>query len=108
MEIQLKKGILELCILSLLAEKDYYVYDLIKEIRNYIDMTAGAVYPLVKRMEHYEYVISYCGESKEGPLRKYYQLTQNGFDRYYLLKEEWRKLCINIDKLLDRNEEKII
>lgn len=99
---------MEICVLSLLTEKDYYAYDLIKEIRNYIDITDGAVYPLVKKLEYYEYVASYCQESKEGPVRTYYQLTKKGLNRYQLLKEEWRQLCVNIDKMLERKGEKVI
>ena len=81
MNIQFKKGVLELLVLSLLIDKDRYGYELVEEISGHINISEGTIYPLLRRLKNDGYVDTYLQESQTGPPRKYYKLTVGGFYR---------------------------
>ena len=89
MNIQFKKGVLELCALALLAKKNRYGYELVNEISKTISISEGTIYPLLRRLKNDGYVTTYLEESSEGAPRKYYQLTKSGNEMERELKEEW-------------------
>jgi PadR family transcriptional regulator, regulatory protein PadR len=76
--VQLKKGILELCVLAVLDRKDCYGYELVNEISKNIEISEGTIYPILRRLNQEGYFITYLQESQEGPPRKYYKLTDTG------------------------------
>ena len=77
-EIQLKKGVLGLCVLALLARADSYAYEIAATLSDAIDMGEGTIYPLMRRMQSDGQVETYMVESPSGPSRKYYRLTDAG------------------------------
>ena len=89
MNIQFKKGVLELCTLALLAKKNRYGYELVNEISKNISISEGTIYPLLRRLKNDGFVTTYLEESREGAPRKYYQLTEAGKKMEKELKEEW-------------------
>ncbi len=89
MNIQFKKGVLELCALALLAKKNRYGYELVNEISKTISISEGTIYPLLRRLKNDGYVTTYLEESSEGAPRKYYQLTKSGKEMEKELKKEW-------------------
>jgi len=89
MNIQFKKGVLELCALALLAKKNRYGYELVNEISKNISISEGTIYPLLRRLKNDGFVTTYLEESSEGAPRKYYQLTEAGKKMERELKEEW-------------------
>jgi PadR family transcriptional regulator PadR len=89
MNIQFKKGVLELCALALLAKKNRYGYELVNEISKTISISEGTIYPLLRRLKNDGFVTTYLEESSEGAPRKYYQLTKAGKEMEKELKEEW-------------------
>lgn len=89
---QLKKGVLELCVLSILREQDHYGYNLVKEISSKFPVTEGTIYPLLRRLTAEEYVTTYLVESEQGPARKYYTLTEKGSIYRDELALEWKQL----------------
>ncbi len=89
MNIQLKKGVLELCVLSMLTKKDCYGYELVNEISKNIMIAEGTIYPLLKRLKDENYLTTYLEESQEGPPRKYYKLTSLGEKTKDTLAKEW-------------------
>ena len=89
MNTQLKKGVLELCVLSVLSKKDCYGYELISEISKYISISDGTVYPILRRLTKEGYFTTYLQESMEGPPRKYYRLTSIGYNYKESLEREW-------------------
>ena len=93
MNIQLKKGVLELCVLALLEKRDCYGYELVQELSSHIEISEGTVYPLLRRLGKEEYFTTYLQESSEGPPRKYYQLLEKGKQYLYALIEEWTQLA---------------
>jgi len=89
MNIQFKKGVLELCVLSVLDNKDCYGYELVNEISESIAISEGTIYPLLRRLKIDGRVTTYLQESQEGPPRKYYSLTDLGRETKENLKKEW-------------------
>ena len=78
MNVQLKKGILELIVLVAVREKHMYAYQLVAEVSKVVDVNEGTIYPLLKRLTNEKYFETYLRESTEGPPRKYYHLTASG------------------------------
>jgi PadR family transcriptional regulator PadR len=101
MDTQFKKGVLELCVLSLLTKKDYYGYELVEKISRTISISEGTIYPLLRRLQNEGYLTTYFQESKEGPSRKYYQLTKKGKEQEYRLKSEWKSFAEKVKKLME-------
>jgi PadR family transcriptional regulator, regulatory protein PadR len=101
MNIQFKKGVLEICVLSVLAHKDCYGYELVGEISKRIDISEGTIYPLLRRLKDEGYVTTYLQESAEGPPRKYYRLTESGRKEEYEQKDEWMRFAASVNALLE-------
>lgn len=100
MNIQFKKGVLELCVLALLDKQDRYGYELVQKISDRIAISEGSVYPLLRRLKKEEYFTTYLQESKEGPSRKYYRLTDKGRDYLHQLIKEWQQFSIGVNELV--------
>lgn len=100
MNIQFKKGVLDLCVLALTAREDRYGYELAVVISSKFEVAVGSVYPLLTRMTLEGYFSSYLRESREGPPRKYYKLTPLGRDHLNELIEEWRSFTVSVDQLI--------
>src|SRR6201985_535061 len=78
MQVQLKKGVLEMCVLALLSKGDSYAYEIASRMADAVGMGEGTVYPLMRRMQNDGLVTTYLAESSSGPSRKYYKLTRSG------------------------------
>lgn len=100
MNIQFKKGVLELCVLSMVAAKDCYGYELVNEISKNILIAEGTIYPLLKRLKDEGYVTTYLAESQEGPPRKYYRITELGRDTRKQLFQEWFAFLDGVNKII--------
>lgn len=104
---QLKRGILEYCILLMIKKKPWYGYELISEISKWDIIAAkeSTIYPLLRRMQKEEYLESTWQDSQEGlPPRKYYQLTARGCEYLELMKIEWGHLVELITELKEGTE----
>lgn len=100
-EIQLKKGVLGLCVLALLSRGDSYAYEIASRMADAVDMGEGTIYPLMRRMQSEGLVKTYLEESPSGPSRKYYSLTETGRSRLAEQVSEWRGFTQAVDKLID-------
>lgn len=100
MNIQFKKGILELCVLSLLIEKDRYGYELFNDLSKNISVSEGTIYPLLRRLNKDGYFSTYLKESSEGPPRKYYKITDEGKRAFELLSKEWTEFLDGVKNIL--------
>lgn len=100
MNIQFKKGVLELCVLALLDSQDRYGYELVQKISERIVISEGSVYPLLRRLTKEEYFTTYLQESKEGPSRKYYSLTEKGRDYLEQLHKEWVQFSAGVNEVI--------
>ena len=88
-DIQLKKGALELCVLALLSQHDSYAYEIASRLADAIGMGEGTIYPLMRRLQNDGLVDTYLVESPAGPPRKYYRLTQAGSASFASQKVAW-------------------
>ncbi len=100
MNIQFKKGVLELCVLSMLERKNCYGYELVNEISKNILISEGTIYPLLRRLKSEGFVSTYLEESAEGPPRKYYKLIDLGRKKEGELKEEWFAFAKDVNNFL--------
>ena len=87
MDAQIRKGLLEFCVLAALRQGDSYGYQLLKDIPEYIAMTESTLYPILRRLETGDRVSSYTREHN-GRLRKYFRITKQGLDTWIPF---WRK-----------------
>ncbi|EEL73471.1 PadR family transcriptional regulator [Bacillus cereus] len=101
MNVQFKKGVLELCVLALVKRKDSYGYELVQQISNKFLISEGSVYPLLRRLTKEGYFQTYLKESTEGPPRKYYQLTEQGETHFHLLVTEWRDFAKGVQEIIE-------
>ena len=107
MVTQFKKGVLELCVLSLISKKDCYGYEIVDLISRGIELSEGTIYPLLRRLTKEEYCTTYLKESSEGPPRKYYKISEKGVKRYKLLNEEWTEFSVQVTHVMDMDVEEI-
>ena len=99
-QVQLKKGVLELCVLALLSRGDGYAYDIASRLAKGIDMGEGTIYPLMRRLQQDGLVDTYLQESASGPPRKYYRLTNAGKASFEAQKSEWSAFSKAVEDIL--------
>ena len=100
-DIQLKKGVLGLCVLALLARRDSYAYEIASRLSDAIGMGEGTIYPLMRRMQNDGLVATRIVESSNGPPRKYYRLTPLGLSVFEAHRRDWRSFAGAVDALLE-------
>ena len=100
-DIQLKKGVLGLCVLAVLARNESYAYEIASHLSDAIGMGEGTIYPLMRRMQTDGLVATYLVESSSGPSRKYYKLTDAGRAALEAQRDEWRGFAVAVDALLE-------
>lgn len=100
MNVQFKKGALELCVLTLLREGEKYGYELAEAISSEISISEGTIYPLLRRLRNEGYFEVTLRESPEGPPRKYYRLTQKGVQTQEALYAEWKDFLQKVNHLI--------
>ena len=99
-EIQLKKGALELCVLALLSRADSYAYEIASRLAEAIGMGEGTIYPLMRRMQSEGLVETYLVETSSGPPRKYYRLTAAGKRSLTAQTEAWRAFSSAVESIV--------
>lgn len=100
MDIQLKRGLLDVCVLSAIKDEDSYGYKIIKDMKPYIEMSESTLYTILKRLELSAMLTVYTVEHG-GRLRKYYRITRAGLGRIEDFKEEWQEV-MSIYKFVTR------
>ena len=106
MNAQFKKGILELCVLSILVEEDVYGYAIINQLSKHIDVSDNSIYPILRRLTNENYFKTYLIESTEGAPRKYYQMTEKGFKYYLELRDEWNNFIGGVYRIINQGGKK--
>lgn len=106
LNVQFKKGVLNLCVLALVERQDMYGYELVQSISNQIEISEGSVYPLLRRLTSEGYFTTYLKESSEGPPRKYYQITELGKQNLKVLRDEWQSFSTGVNELIDEGERR--
>ena len=101
MNIQFKKGVLELCVLALISRREYYGYELVQSISRSINIAEGTNYPLLRRLTNEGCFTTSLRESEEGPPRKYYRITEKGRLYKDSLTAEWSSFIKSVSILLE-------
>ena len=91
MDAQLKRGLLDVCVLAAIKDEESYGYKIIKDIKPYIEMSESTLYTILKRLEGLE-LLTVRSAEHDGRLRKYYKITRAGLGRIEDFKEEWREV----------------
>ena len=91
MDIQLKRGLLDVCVLTAIKNEDSYGYQILKDIQPYIKMSESTLYTILKRLELSEMLTVRTSEHG-GRLRKYYHITNVGLTRIEDFKKEWSEV----------------
>ena len=91
MDTQIKKGVLEACVLTALRKEDSYGYQIIRDVSPCIAISESTLYPILKRLEGSGCLTTYSVEH-QGRLRKYYRITQQGKDKITAFLQEWKEV----------------
>ncbi len=91
MDIQLKKGLLEFCVLAVLKKSDSYGYQIVKDISTCIEIPESTLYPILKRLEAASYLETYS-VAHDSRLRKYYRITESGNEHMKEFLKDWEQV----------------
>ena len=100
MDIQLKRGVLDVCVLAAIKDEDSYGYKIIKDLKPILVLSESTLYTILKRLEEANMLVVRSVEF-EGRLRKYYHITKGGLDRIENFKNEWKEI-MDIYKFIDK------
>ena len=91
MDAQMKRGLLDICVLAAIKNEESYGYKIIKDMKPYMEMSESTLYTILKRLELAEMLTVRTSEHN-GRLRKYYRITRAGLERIEEFKNEWREM----------------
>lgn len=91
MDIQMKRGLLDVCVLASIKSEDSYGYKIIKDMKPYMELSESTLYTILKRLETAGMLTVHRAEHG-GRLRKYYHITEAGLKRIEVFKEEWKEI----------------
>ena len=91
MDIQLKRGLIDVCVLAAIKDEDSYGYKIIKDMKPYVDMSESTLYPILRRLEAAN-LLTVNTVVHNGRLRKYYHITPQGIKRIEDFKTEWNEI----------------
>lgn len=103
MDIQLKRGLLDVCVLAVIKDEDTYGYEIIKSLKPIMDMSESTLYTILKRLESNN-MLTVRTVEHDGRLRKYYHITSTGVKRIETFKEEWKEM-IEIYSFINKEGE---
>ena len=93
MDIQLKRGMLDVCVLAAIKDGESYGYKIIKDMTPYVTLSESTLYTILKRLEGAQ-MLTVRSAEHGGRLRKYYQITNQGRERIEDFKSEWREVML--------------
>jgi len=103
MDIQLKRGMLDVCVLAAIKDEDSYGYKIIKDLKPYVELSESTLYTILKRLEAASMLTVRTAEH-DGRLRKYYHITQAGVKRIEAFRNEWKEV-ISIYQFVTKGED---
>lgn len=104
MDVQLKRGLLDICVLAAIKDEDSYGYKIIKDMKPYIELSESTLYTILKRLETANMLTVRTAEH-DGRLRKYYRITANGIKRIEEFKKDWQEI-LSIYKFVTKEDER--
>ena len=104
MDGQLKRGLLDVCVLAAIKDEDSYGYRIVKDLNPYVEISESTLYPILRRLEAADLLTVRTAEHN-GRLRKYYHITPAGLERIAQFRQEWDEIMA-IYKYITREENK--
>lgn len=102
-ERQMRKGVIELCVLTILKKQEAYPSEIIEQLKaKDFQLLEGTLYPLLTRLKNAQLIDYRWEESENGPPRKYFSVTQQGIQFYETLRTSWEALIQSVDKILNQ------
>ena len=105
MDIQLKRGLLDVCVLAAIKDEDSYGYQIIKDIKPYVEISESTLYPILRRLEAAK-MLTVRSAEHNGRLRKYYHIEEAGLKRIEDFKEEWKEI-MSIYKFVTKESDDV-
>jgi PadR family transcriptional regulator PadR len=103
MDVQLKRGLLDVCVLAAIKNEDSYGYRIIKDMKPYLELSESTLYTILKRLELGE-MLTVRSAEHDGRLRKYYHITEKGLRRIEEFKDDWREI-VSIYRFVTKEEQ---
>lgn len=103
MDIQMKRGLLDVCVLAAIQNEDSYGYRIIKDVKPYVEISESTLYPILRRLESAE-LLTVRAVEHNSRLRKYYHITEAGRARIAAFAEEWKEI-MSIYRFVVREEQ---
>ncbi len=103
METQTKRGLLDVCVLAAIKNEDSYGYQIIKDIKPYLEISESTLYPILRRLEENN-MLTVRSQEHNGRLRKYYHITDNGIKRLNDFVDEWQEI-MSIYQFITREDK---
>lgn len=103
MDIQMKRGLLDVCVLAAIKDEDSYGYKIIKDMKPYIELSESTLYTILKRLETANMLTVRTAEHG-GRLRKYYRITNAGLKRIEIFKTEWKEM-VSIYRFVTKEDD---
>lgn len=103
MDMQLKRGLLDVCVLAAIQDQDSYGYQIIKDLKPCVEISESTLYPILRRLEAAQ-MLTVRSVEHNGRLRKYYAITHQGRQRLKEFKEEWKQI-VSIYQFVTGEEE---
>ncbi len=102
MDIQLKRGLLDVCVLAAIKDQESYGYQIIKDMKPFLELSESTLYPILRRLENAK-LLTVRSAPHNGRLRKYYRITTTGLQRIEDFKQEWKEI-MSIYQFVTREE----
>ena len=103
MDIQLKRGLLDVCVLAAIKDEETYGYKIIKDMKPYIEMSESTLYTILKRLEAAQ-MVNIRNAEHNGRLRKYYSITETGLKRIDEFRDDWKEI-MTIYRFVSREDQ---
>ena len=100
MDIQLKRGMLDVCVLAAIKDEDSYGYQIIKDMKPFVTISESTLYPVLRRLQKGEYLEVYDRQF-DGRNRRYYKVTESGRTQLAMYQKEWKEYSGKISELFE-------
>jgi PadR family transcriptional regulator PadR len=100
MNAQMKKGVIELCILKIIDHKKSSAFEILKKMK-VLEVNENTIYPILRRLKNDDYLVQEKGQNDIGAPRKYYCLTQSGQDKMKKMYDDWKSFNDSVNRLLE-------
>ena len=100
MNSQFKKGVIEMCVLKMISQKDMYGFEVIETISKEIEVNENTIYPILRRLTKQDYFETYTESMAVGAPRKYYKITEEGSEQLQMYENDWGSFIRSVSRIL--------